>query len=133
MKIRFKPAASLKRMPKAGGVTVGYWRWTRKFNCGDLHIHYIKMKSWRFNLAVIGHELIEAFYCWIFMITTEECDAWDIAHSENTEDHAFDKECPYYWGHRFGTIFEYIFIYGSFGNWTKYDQECNKVMGISNA
>ena len=125
-------------MPKAAGTTVGYWMFSRPRNKGRLTIFVLKTSDWRFTLAVLGHEIIEAFYCWFRGITTEECDKFDImieaeydsGKKPASEEGGFDKRSPYRWGHILGAGWEYIAIYGTFASWKKYINEMNKLMGI---
>lgn len=97
-----------------------------------------KLPDRRFSLAVIGHELIEALYCKLRGITTEQCDAFDdwmetqykLGAISVTFEGGFHKNCPYRVGHIMGAIWENIVIYGTFASMDKYEAACNKVMGI---
>jgi hypothetical protein len=121
-----------------GFITVGYWSWSKPKNRGDLIIEVIKMSSWRFEGAVWGHEIIEAIYCWLFGITTEKCDEFDIMYEEKYEsgeispdkEPGCDRNCPYHIGHMAGIVWEWLFIHLTFASWKRYNQECNKIMGI---
>jgi hypothetical protein len=119
--------------------TVGYWIFTEPNNTGELIIEVSKMTDWRFEWAVIGHELIEAMFCWLFGITTEECDKFDgrcereFASGDRCKsiEPGFDKECPYRIGHILGAAWEYAWIHLSLASWSEYDEECNRLMGIT--
>ena len=124
---------------KPGGLTtVGYWRFTKPDNGGDLIVEVARMNDWRFMLSVYGHELIEALYCWMFHVTTEVCDDWDNYYERLYEsgkvspevEPGHDPKCPYHWGHMGGVVWEYIAIYGTFASWKKYIDETNRVMEI---
>jgi hypothetical protein len=124
-----------------GWVTVGTWRFDAPHNKGTLHLVVAKLPKWQYSLAVIGHELIESLYCWLFAITTKECDAFDLrcekefllgARDPHSEP-GFDSAAPYRIGHVMGSWWERIVIHGTLASWRKYDEECNRVMGISNS
>jgi len=120
-------------------VTVGYWHWTKPDNKGMLLVEVSKLPDWRFNIAVLGHELIEVFYCWLFKITTERCDRFDESYEKKYEsgevspefEPGCDPQCPYHWGHMAGIVWERLFIHGTLASWNKYNDECNKIMGIT--
>jgi hypothetical protein len=132
MKILWLPG----RNPKF--VTVGYWHWTEPNNKGELLVEVSMLSDWRFNLAVLGHELIEVFYCWIFHKTTEECDRFDDIYEDLYKvgkvspevEPGTDPACPYHWGHMAGMVWEWLCIHLTLASWKKYDAECNKIMGI---
>lgn len=121
-----------------GYTTVGYWRWTKPNNKGTLEIYVARMKSRRHFLAVLGHECLEAFYCWLFGVSTEAADAFDQIYEKGYDAGVIPMEwepghnahCPYHWGHMAGVVWEYICIYGSFGSWKSYEEECNRIMEI---
>jgi len=124
---------------KPGGyTTVGWWGWSLPNNKGTLTIEVSKLGDWRFEAAVLGHELLEALYCKLAGVTTEVCDAWDDWVERQYENGSISKEveggdiraCPYYWGHQAGVLWEYVCIYGTFASFEKYEAECNRVMDI---
>ncbi len=119
--------------------TVGYWFFHGKNNRGPLEIQCLALGSKRFDMAVLGHELIEALWCKLRGITTEECDAFDEQcereFAAGTRDPmiepGFDHEhCPYYLGHGMGSWWERLYITVTLANWQEYDRACNRVMGI---
>ena len=130
----------LKRLPGRHPVytTVGYWSWDKPDNKGTLTIEVSKMKDWRHELAVWGHEIIEVFYCWLFGVTTEEADKFDSFYEAeyaagriSPEDEAGDdRRCPYHWGHMGGVVWEHIVIRVTFASMVRYAEECNAIMGI---
>lgn len=121
-----------------GFTTVGYWRWSEPQNKGTLIIEVARFSDWRYSLAVWGHELIEALYCKLRGITTEECDNFDALYEEGYADGSIAKEkeagddrrCPYHWGHMAGVCWEYICIYGTLASWRGYAKDCYRVMGV---
>ena len=136
--MRLRTVKSVRSLPKHAGLTIGYWRFSKKNNRGNLIIYNVRLPDWRFNLAVIGHEAIESIYCFMFGITTEICDLYDewaenqykLGLAPYTEEMAFRKDCPYRIGHWLGSAWEYFIIAITFANWKIYEQECNRVMGI---
>lgn len=119
--------------------TLGYWSWSKPGNKGTLTVQVSRMGDWRFEAAVWGHELIEVFYCWLFRISTEEADRFDAFYEAEynagriatTQEPGDDRKCPYYVGHSAGVAWEHFWIFISFCRWSKYVQECDRIMGIS--
>jgi hypothetical protein len=136
--MRIKLLGNLKDLPSAAGTTVGYWRFTEPNNGGELEIYCLRTCDWRYTLAVLGHEIIEALYCKLTHVTTEACDKFDIMIEKEyetgvkpyEEEGGFDKRSPYRWGHIMGAVWEYLIIHATFASWKKYDVECNKLMEI---
>ena len=134
MKIKFHSTDG----PPHDYLTVGYWFWDEPKNTGTLHIEVAKLPDWRYSLAVFGHEFVEAIYCWMRGITTEECDVFDdkcelefIAGTRDPRvEPGFDGLCPYRNGHILGSWWEWFIIHVTFASWKKYDTACNKVMGL---
>jgi hypothetical protein len=121
-----------------GFTTCGYWSWSEPNNKGTLTIEVARFTDWRFALAVWGHEILEVIYCWIFGVTTEKADEFDAFYEREYDAGRIPKECepgddprcPYYIGHRAGVFWEYLCIYCTFAGWSRYAQECNRIMGI---
>lgn len=136
MKIRFERVTGFT---ERGFTTVGFWFWTKPKNKGTLTIQVTRMRDWRFEAAVWGHEIIEAVYCWIFGITTEVCDEFDAFYEREYEagrihksvEPGHDPKCPYHIGHMMGVCWEHICIPMLFASWKSYEAECNRVMGIT--
>lgn len=134
MKIKFQ-RMEMGQMPF---LTVGYWKFDQPKNKGTLYIQVIKLRDWRFEAAVWGHEIIEAFYCWLLGITTEQADEFDAMYERGYNDGSIskdkeaghDRRCPYHWGHMMGVVWEHIWIPLTLASWSKYNDECNRVMGI---
>lgn len=124
--------------PPHGYLTVGYWYFEKPNNKGTLHVEVANLPDWRFSLAVIGHEFIEVFYCWLFGITTERADKFDDWMEGEYEsgripkdfEGGFHKDCPYRLGHLAGYVFEVICITLTLASWKKYGDACNRVMGL---
>ncbi len=143
MNVQFRRVRDMQFVTTGGKLfkttTVGFWAWTKTGNKGTLIIQCAAMQLWRHELAVFGHECIEAIYCWLLGITTEQCDAWDAYYEREYDSGRISKEieagddprCPYHWGHMAGVVWEYLCIYATFGSWKKYSDECNHIMGIT--
>ena len=130
--------------PPQGYCTVGWWGWSKPNNKGTLTIEVAKLPDWRFSLAVILHEGIEALWCWLRGVSTETCDSFDdwmeSEYSSGRIPKTFEggchKDCPYRVGHWLGMRLEdiTIFLTFPFTRWKNamrlYEIECNKVMGI---
>lgn len=124
----------VRQMPH-GFTTVGYWAFDGLLNSGTLHLYCFPMSKRRYLYAVVGHELYESIYCWLFNITTEECDRWDAEFEKRYQsgtaavevEPGDDPACPYYWGHFLGCIWERLFIALTFAGWGKYMDECNRI------
>lgn len=122
----------------SGFTTLGYWFWTAPHNTGQLVIQVMQMSDWRFMFAVWGHEIIEALWCWLFIITTEECDAFDQMYEDGyktgkyqlSQEPGHDPKCPYHTGHMMGVAWEHICIRLLFASWSAYLAECDRLMGI---
>jgi hypothetical protein len=121
--------------------TVGYWWFSKPYNAGTIHVEVLKMKNWRHEVAVWGHEFLEVMWCWLVGCTTEEADKFDLWYESEyasgriskDKEAGDDRRCPYHWGHMAGVCWEYFWIYLSFGfrkGWDGYTKECNELMGI---
>lgn len=129
MRIRFNIGTNLPF------TTVGYWAFDGLCNTGTLQIYCWPLSKKRYRVAVIGHELIEAFYCWCFHITTEECDRWDSKFEQWYKDGRASIEqepgdapdCPYHRGHWLGCLWERVCITLTFAGWREYVAECNSI------
>lgn len=121
-----------------GYTTVGWWGWTELMNRGTLVVEVSKLPDWRYSLAVIGHEFIEAAWCKLFRIYTEECDAFDdwmetqyaSGNVRSDFEGGFHEHCPYRTGHVLGSWWERFVITVTFASWKSYDRACNDVMGL---
>lgn len=128
MKIKFH---IVSRMPH-NFTTIGYWAFDGLMNSGTLQIYCCPLSRKRYRWAVIGHELIEAIYCWLFRITTETCDRWDAEFEKRYDsgesaveiEPGDDPECPYHWGHFLGCCWERLFIALTIAGWRDYVEEC---------
>jgi hypothetical protein len=125
-------------LPPEAGTTCGFWRWDQSRNKGTLHIYCVPLSKRRYRWAVLGHEIIEAVYCKLFRVTTEEADRWDIAFERSYEvgefPYSFEAgdhpDCPYFFGHRLGVAWEYFCVYCTFADWADYERDCCAAMGI---
>lgn len=115
--------------------TVGYWAFDGMLNKGTLHIYCLPMAKLRFIAAVVGHELIEALYCRLCGITTEECDRWDSEFEQRYSSGTLpvdiepgdDPKCPYHRGHWLGCVWERVWIALTLAGWEAYTSECDRL------
>jgi hypothetical protein len=121
-----------------GYTTVGYWAWDQPNNKGQLRVFVARMRSKRHFIAVLGHELVEVLYCWLFHVTTEQADAFDEMYEAGYKDGTIplareaghDKKAPYHAGHMLGVCWEHFWIAVSFASWKAYNDECDLIMDI---
>ena len=116
--------------------TIGDWWVDEK---GVLQMRISKMADWRYEVAVLFHELIEFFVCKHLGIETKECDEFDLFYEtqyekgliDRSKEAGFDKRCPYQKGHRWGARFERLIIWILGASWKKYLADCNRLMNIN--
>lgn len=115
--------------------TIGDW-----WEDGDvLEVRISAELDWRYQFAVLFHELIEFGICKVAGITTVECDAFDALFEREYEfgkwprsvEAGFDKRCPYRRGHVWGSRFERLVIFLLGASWSGYIDACDKLMGVS--
>jgi hypothetical protein len=112
--------------------TIGHWF----FEHGVLHIQISQELYWKYQMAVLFHELIEAAMCRAADITTEECDQFDavfeIEYAQGiwpkSVEAGFDKRCPYRKGHIWGSRFERAVIFLLRASWKDYNATCLELM-----
>jgi hypothetical protein len=134
MRIKFKRVAQSEQR----FTTLGYWSWTHPNNRGTLVIEVSRMKDWRHEGAVWGHEVIESLYCKLMGITTEFCDRYDEEFEKKYATgevspmvEAGDQtNCPYHTGHFWGCLWERFFIALTLCRWNEYVVACEKQMGV---
>lgn len=115
--------------------TIGDW-WVDEN--GNLQVKISKMADWRYEIAVLFHELIEFFICKHLGITTEECDEFDAFYEtqyeqgiiDRSKEAGFDKRCPYRKGHIWGARFERMIVFLLGASWKKYIKDCDDLMQI---
>ena len=104
--------------------TVGDWY----FKKGVLHIRVSKMSSWKNEMLVAVHELVEVLLCKDRGITTAQVDAFDKAFEKkrkpgNEDEPGDDPKAPYRKEHFFATNIERLMAAELRVDWAKYDQE----------
>ena len=125
----------IKSIPQAEHrfTTIGDW-WEE----GDsLQVRITEM-DWRYQFAVLFHELIEFSMCKARGITTAECDSFDALFETEYEsgkwpksvEAGFDSRCPYRKGHIWGSRLERIVIFLLGASWNDYLKTCDNLMGI---
>lgn len=100
--------------------TVGDW-YTDKIT-GTVRIFVSELNSWRYELLVGVHEVVEAFLCMHDGVTQESVDAFDkqfVTHSEEPGD---DPEAPYQKQHCLATGIERILAACLGVKWADYEE-----------
>lgn len=105
--------------------TAGDWWFTRS---GDIHIRVSKMSSWRFEVLVAIHELVEVVICKWTGVTQQTVDDFDIAFEKrrkkgNTDEPGDNFHAPYKYQHCIATGVERIVAAALGVSWTEYDKE----------
>ena len=133
MKILIKTISHKKqRYPTVGD----YWK-----SKGTYHFRVSKFGNKYMQLAVILHELIEAFLCEKEKINWKKIDKFDIEYEKARlegkkyapcgckikDEPGIDKHAPYYKQHKFATKIEKMFIKALGYKWEKYEKEVNKL------
>src|SRR5258708_33385114 len=111
--------------------TLGDW-WEDELG---LQIRITNM-HWKYQVAILMHELIEFSICKSEGITTEECDAFDTLFEQEYEsgkwpksvEAGFDRRCPYRRGHWWGDKFERLTIFLLGGTWKSYLKACDEAI-----
>lgn len=109
--------------------TIGHWFETAD---GTLHIQISRELHWKYQVAVLFHELIEATMCRANGITTAECDEFDALFEREYDEGkwpksveaGFDRRCPYRRGHIWGSRFERVVIFLLGASWRDYNRTC---------
>ena len=108
--------------------TIGDYFFDKK---GGLQVRVSDLGDWRYNLAVIIHELIESGLCLVRGISFQDIDKFDMRferersaglHSSD-EEPGFSPNAPYLKEHRFATRIEKQLIKEFDINWDDYDKE----------
>lgn len=132
--VRIIPMSQMTIKNGAKVTTCGTW-----WEDGDvLEVRLAQMCDWRYEVAVLFHELIEFFWCQRRGIKTQPCDDFDewferqyeLGKYPKTAESGFHKDCPYRGGHVWGSRFERVVTFILACSWKKYCAECNHVMGI---
>jgi len=96
--------------------TVGDWQ----FIGDELIIKVSKLGDERYEYLVGLHELVEAYLCKAYGITSVEVDAFDLAHKDDI-DPGDIPSAPYYRQHLFATIIEHIIADELDVDWDAYE------------
>ncbi len=83
------------------------------------------------RMALITHELVEAFLCDYMEVSVAQVDAFDLEHIEEEKDPHYNsgdqRDCPYRLPHTYATAAERIMA-GALGiNWHEYDKNLSKL------
>lgn len=85
--------------------TIGDWYYVGE----DLHIRVSKLSTWRREMLVAVHELVEALWCKNMGITAQMVDEFDLAHPTGPGyEPGDDPLAPYYGGHQAASMMEHL-------------------------
>jgi hypothetical protein len=95
---------------------------------GDMQVRVSPMSDWRYEVALMLHEIFEAALCkdkGIPEPKVAEFDmAYDIAHPNQPDLNAGDEpDAPYVHEHNYATVVDRLFIGACGLYWKKYDDE----------
>lgn len=95
----------------------------------DLQVRICPMSDWRFEAALILHELSEALLCKHDGVSQNDVDAFDrafdAAHADDVEA-GDDPQAPYRVQHGMATAIERIFMAHCRADWKAYDEELKR-------
>lgn len=100
---------------------------------GDLQVRVSKLSDWRFEAALMLHEIAESLICKHTGVTVAQVDEWD-KHYDKT--HEFDLNsgddpfAPYKKEHTFATAIERIFTGATDVDWLTYDKELEAIPSL---
>lgn len=108
--------------------TVGDW-WSEG---KTLHIRVSEMGSWKYEMLVAVHELVEVLQCKHLRISTASVDKFDIAFEKkrkpgNTDEPGDDSRAPYRVQHGIATGVERILAALLGVDWNKYEAKINSL------
>ena len=101
--------------------TVGDWQ----FIGDELIIKVSKLEDERLEFLVGLHELVEAYLCKVYGITSEQVDAFDMAHEDDIDPGGIPT-APYYRQHLFATVVEHIIAGELDVDWDAYETAIEK-------
>ena len=106
--------------------TVGDWQ-TRHHDAAVV-IYVSELGSWRFELCVAVHELIEAFLCIQDGVTEEAVDKFDKAFVQRDAEPGDSPDAPYERQHCIATGFERILAALLKIKWQEYENAIEKLI-----
>lgn len=121
--------------------TTGDWQTWEPASWNDennpLTVTVTRLPDWRYTMCVCFHELIEACWCKLHGVTTEECDRFDEYYeglyksgkAPVDKDAGDDRSCPYFRGHQWGKLFERIVAFVLKVKWKDYDRAASEADG----
>jgi hypothetical protein len=83
--------------------TLGDWRFDPE---GNLTISISDSGSYRSNICLALHELVEALLCRWDGVSTEDVDRWDMSEGKDSDEPGEDPRAPYHVQHMRAMIFE---------------------------
>lgn len=101
--------------------TVGDWRVTAN---GTWDIRVSDLGSWKFNLLVALHELVELALCHDHEVTTAQVDEFDLAWQPHNgiDEPGDDLMAPYYLEHQVASGFERLMAAELGVVWSEYER-----------
>lgn len=106
--------------------TVGDW-YTNK-TTGTVQICVSTLGSWRYELLVAVHELVEAFLCMHDEIAEESVDKFDKLHVQTDSEPGDDPNAPYQKQHCIATGVERILAACLGVKWAYYEDALEKLI-----
>jgi hypothetical protein len=96
--------------------TLGDWQ----FKNDVLTIKISKIKSWKKEVSLAIHEMVEALLCKERRITTKAVDNWDLNFNGDGEP-GDDRNCPYFSQHQDASVVERYLAKKLGLNWEEYE------------
>ena len=106
--------------------TVGDW-FTNKHD-GTVNIRVSELGSWRFELLVAIHELVEAFQCMHDGVTEESVDKFDKQYVGSDNEPGDDVNAPYRRQHCLATGIERILASTLGVDWSTYEEKLSRLV-----
>src|SRR6267142_2634094 len=106
--------------------TIGDW-YTDKTN-GLVYIRVSELGSWRYELLVAVHELVEAFLCMHDEVAEEAVDKFDKMHVQTDSEPGDEPNAPYQKQHCLATGVERILAACLGVKWAYYEDAIEKLI-----
>jgi hypothetical protein len=106
--------------------TIGDW-FTDKAT-GTVRIHVSELGSWRYELCVAVHELVEAFLCMHDEVAEESVDKFDKSFVQRDEEPGDNPNAPYQRQHCLATGVERILAACLGVKWAYYEDAIEKLI-----
>lgn len=106
--------------------TIGDWS-TNK-TTGQVHIYVSELGSWRYELLVAVHEIVEAFLCMHDEVAEESVDKFDKQHVQTDSEPGDEPNAPYQKQHCIATGVERILAACLGVKWAYYEDAIEKLI-----